>query len=364
MNKRNHLNFSGGPGALPEAVLEQVKQAVVELPETGLSVLGMSHRSRWFYDVLEESEAALRALLGVPSDYSVVFLQGGGSLQFSMIPSNFAAGARRAPEYVISGYWSRKALHEASKASPIDVVWDGERSGYRTLPDWALLERHADAPYRHYVSNETVEGLQFQMLPPSGTPLIVDMSSDLLSRPIDVRAFGMIYAHAQKNIGPAGVTVSIIDNALLERIPDSLPPMLDYRTHVKHHSNYNTPPVFAIYVMLLVLRWLRDDVGGVEPMQRVNAHKASMLYSVLDELHEVIACHVDKSARSTMNATFRFKKEVLDALFIERAQAAGFAGLEGHRSIGGMRASLYNAVSEAAVQQLCAFTRDFCLRHA
>lgn len=362
---RNQLNFSGGPGALPDTVLEQVRQAVIELPETGLSVLGMSHRSPWFVRLLEETEADLRALLRVPDDYSVVFLQGGSSLQFSMIPMNFAVPGAAAPDYVTSGYWSRKVVDEASRVVTMRTVWDGAQTGYRTLPELGALDWDARAPYRHYVSNETVEGLQFPAVTETrGTPLIADMSSDFMSKPFDVGAYGMVYAHAQKNLGPAGVTVAIIRNALLERIPDTLPPMLDYRTHIRHRSNFNTPPVFAIDVMARVLRWIRDDIGGLDAMAGINARKAAALYTVLDELREVVDGHAQINVRSTMNVAFRFRDARLDARFIELAAEAGLSGLNGHRSIGGLRASLYNAVSEQAVGRLTAFLRDFALRHA
>ncbi|AIO65740.1 phosphoserine transaminase [Burkholderia oklahomensis] len=362
---RNQLNFSGGPGALPDSVLEQVRQAVVELPETGLSVLGMSHRSGWFSNLLAQAEADLRELLGISNDYGVVFLQGGSSLQFSMIPMNFSLPGAAAPEYVTTGYWSRKAIGEASRVAAMRVVWDGAAGGYRTLPPLAALDWDARASFRHYVSNETVEGLQFpevEDLP--GSPLIADMSSDFMSRPFSVDAYGMVYAHAQKNLGPAGVTVAIIRRALLERIPDTLPPMLDFRTHVEHRSNYNTPPVFAIYVMALVLRWIRDDIGGVGAMRDINARKAAALYATLDALDEVIDCHAQKAARSTMNVAFRFRDARLDTLFKEKSAEAGLSGLSGHRSIGGIRASLYNAVSEQAVGRLTAFLKDFAIRHA
>lgn len=361
---RNQLNFSGGPGALPDAVLEDVQQAVVELPETGLSVLGMSHRSPWFARLLEETEADLRDLLCIPNDYSVVFLQGGSSLQFSMIPMNFSVPGDAAPDYVTSGYWSRKVIDEASRVISMRTVWDGAESGYRTLPALAELDWNPDASYRHYVSNETVEGLQFMAVTNSeGAPLIADMSSDFVSKPFDVSAYGMVYAHAQKNLGPAGVTVAIIRNALLERIPDTLPPMLDYRTHVRYRSNYNTPPVFAIYVMARVLRWIRDDIGGIVAMSEINTRKAAALYAVLDELREVVDAHAQKAVRSTMNVAFRFRDARLDARFLELATEAGLSGLRGHRSIGGLRASLYNAVSERAVGRLAEFVKDFALRH-
>jgi len=360
----NSLNFSGGPGALPACVLEQTQQAIVALPETGLSILGMSHRSPWFKALLLEAQENIRQLLNVPERYHVLFLQGGSSLQFSMIPMNFAAQARAPAEFVTSGYWSGKAVGEAAAVVDARVVWDGAADGYRKLPTWNSLQRSEGAPFFHYVSNETVEGLQFRNAPASnGVPLIADMSSDFLSRRFDIGEYAMVYAHAQKNLGPAGVTVVLIDDAMLARIPDGLPPMLDYRTHVTHGSNYNTPPVFSIYVLNLVSRWLRDEIGGVDAMQRINARKAATLYDVLERHDDMIELHADHAARSVMNIAFRFKEPQLHERFLVEANAAGFSGLEGHRSIGGMRASLYNAVSESAVQQLAQLIAEFGRRN-
>ncbi|MFZ0693019.1 MAG: phosphoserine transaminase [Alphaproteobacteria bacterium] len=363
--KPNALNFSGGPGALPETVLEQTCQAVVELPETGISVLGMSHRSDWFRSVLNEAELNLRHLLGLSDDYAVTFLQGGSSLQFAMIPMNFAANANGLPEYVTSGYWSSRATIEAAKVTATKVAWDGRPTGYRQLPVLSALDVARSAAYLHYVSNETVEGLQFpvceEVMP---VPLIADMSSDFLSKPFRPDVFSMMYAHAQKNLGPAGVTVAVIKRSLLERIPDRLPAILDFRTHVSHGSNYNTPPVFAIYVLMLITRWLRFDVGGLHAMQSINERKASRLYETLDALEDVITIHADRRWRSQMNAAFTFGDSRLDDGFVAEARQQGMVGLEGHRSIGGLRVSLYNAVSEQAVDKLRSALTEFSLQHA
>lgn len=360
----NLLNFSGGPGALPLTVLEQTQQAIIALPDTGLSILGMSHRSDWFKALLQEAQDNIRALLDVPERYHILFLQGGSSLQFSMIPMNFAHGASAPAEFVASGYWSRKAIAEAAPVVPVHMVWDGSDEGFRRLPDWAAIDSHPDAPFLHYISNETVEGLQFRDAPPPGpVPLIADMSSDFLSRPIDIWRYAMVYAHAQKNLGPAGVTVVLIDDAMLARIPDSLPPMLDYRTHVRHGSNYNTPPVFSIYVLNLVSRWLRDEIGGVAAIERINARKASALYGALERHADLFEIHAEPAARSLMNVAFRLRDPALHEQFLAESRAAGFSGLEGHRSIGGLRASLYNAVGEPAVAQLTGLLDDFAVRH-
>jgi phosphoserine aminotransferase len=359
----NALNFSGGPGALPDAVLAQTRDAIVALPETGLSVLGMSHRSDWFRSILDEAEQNLRHLLGLSGDYAVTFLQGGSSLQFAMIPMNFAAQGTAPPEYITSGYWSNRATSEAAKvAASRKVAWDGRATGYRQLPVFDSLDIAPGAAYLHYVSNETVEGLQFpaveRALP---VPMIADMSSDFLSKPFDTAPYAMLYAHAQKNLGPAGVTVAVIRRDLLERIPDGLPAILDFRTHVTHGSNYNTPPVFAIYVLALVTRWMRFDIGGLAAMQRINERKAHQLYATLDELSGAVSIHAQRPWRSQMNVAFTFGDARLDEAFIASAGERGIVGLEGHRSIGGLRASLYNAVTPEAVDTLCEALRAFSL---
>jgi len=363
----NRLNFSAGPGALPEEVLQAAQAAVVALPQTGLSVLGMSHRSAWFVDLLAEAEQLVRQLLDVPQTHRILFLQGGSSLQFSMIPMNFAPTGTAAPEYLRSGYWSAKSIEEARCVRPLRTAWDGAAGGYRALPADGGFAVDPRAPYLHYVSNETVEGLQFAEPPrPAYEPpstWIADMSSDFLSRAVDFERHGMVYAHAQKNLGPAGVTVSVVDERLLERVPDGLPPMLDFRTHVKHRSNYNTPPVFGIYVLVLVARWLRDTIGGVEAMARINRAKAERVYGTLDAMPQLVEMHAARACRSTMNASFRFRDPRLQESFLAEAAAAGFSGLAGHRSLGGLRISLYNAVTESAVAELCALLQQFAATH-
>jgi phosphoserine aminotransferase len=360
----NALNFSGGPGALPATVLIQAQEAIVALPETGVSVLGMSHRSDWFRAILDEAEQNLRRLLGIAGDYAVTFLQGGSSLQFAMIPMNFAAAPQGPPAYVSSGYWSNRATTEAARVTPRDVLWDGRPDNYRQLPDLYALEVAESAAYLHYVSNETVEGLQFPACDePFAVPLIADMSSDFLSKPFDANLYSMIYAHAQKNLGPAGVTVAVIHRELLERIPDHLPAILDFRTHVAHASNYNTPPVFALYVLTLITRWLIHDVGGLDAMQQINARKSKHLYDTLDAFGDAVRIHAAPPWRSQMNVSFTFGDVRLDEAFVAAARELGIVGLEGHRSIGGLRASLYNAVTEAAVDTLCNALRQFGAAH-
>jgi phosphoserine aminotransferase len=363
--KSNTLNFSGGPGALPESVLEMTREAIAALPDTGISVLGMSHRSDWFKSILDEAEANLRSLLGLSDDYAVTFMQGGSSLQFAMIPMNFATKAYAPPEYVASGYWSGKAMSEAAKVSAMKVAWDGHSAGYRRLPDLHGLDISPSAAYLHYVSNETVEGLQFPDIEREmPVPLIADMSSDFLSKPCRPELFSMMYAHAQKNLGPAGVTVAVIKRDLLERIPDGLPAILDFNTHVTHGSNYNTPPVFAIYVLTLISRWLRFEVGGLQAMQGINERKSRRLYETLDTLGDAVKIHADLPWRSQMNVAFTFGDKRLDEAFIAEAREHGIVGLEGHRSIGGLRASLYNAVTEQAVDKLIDALTEFSLQRA
>ncbi|RDU97809.1 3-phosphoserine/phosphohydroxythreonine transaminase [Trinickia dinghuensis] len=361
----NTLNFSAGPGALPATVLAQTRDAIVALPETGVSVLGMSHRSEWFLDILDEAERNIRSLLGLSDRYAVTFLQGGSSLLFATVPMNFATPAFAPPEYVISGYWSARASAEAGRVGEHRIAWDGQRTGFRELPALGQLDVDPRTAYLHYVSNETIEGLQFAApVAAPGVPLIADMSSDFLSKPLAAERFSMIYAHAQKNLGPAGVTVALIDRELLERIPGGMPHILDFRTQVAHGSNYNTPPVFAIYVLTLITRWLRDDIGGLAAMQRINEAKAARLYDVLEEMGDVVTIHAKQPWRSRMNVAFTFGDARLDRAFLDAAKARGMSGLEGHRSLRGLRASLYNAVTPDAVEALCETLTEFALQHA
>ncbi len=357
---RNELNFSGGPGALPAAVLQQAQQAVAALPETGLSVLGMSHRSDWFRAVLDETERNLRALLAVPDDYHVLFIQGGSSLQFSSLPMSFLRGTGRTAEYIVSGYWSAKAPPEGRLEGHTRVVWDGAYAGYRILPAAAELPLSPDAAYLHYVSNETVEGVEFSETPGlPGVPLICDMSSNIAAAPLDVSRYDLIYAHAQKNLGPAGITVVILRDGFMQRAASPLPAMLDYRVHAQARSVYNTPPVFAIYVLMLVTRWLRDEVGGLAAMAVLNRAKAELLYGALDAYPDFYRIHAMRPHRSRMNVAFRLPDAATEALFLRTSAEAGFAGMEGHRSIGGLRISLYNAVTVQATAALAGWLTEF-----
>jgi phosphoserine aminotransferase len=360
MHLRNSLNFSGGPGALPESVLLQVQQAIIEVPEVGLSVLGISHRSDWFAEVITELESNIRKLLSLPEDYHVVLLQGGATQQFSMVPMTLLRGKTFPAEYLHTGYWSGKTLPEARREGPIRIVWSGEASGFKRLPGNDELSFSADAPYIHYVSNETVEGLQFhRVLGRDDVPRVCDMSSDFLSKPCDAERFSLIYAHAQKNIGPAGVTVVLIRDELLKDAPPDLPGFLDYRSHIQAHSNFNTPPVFAIYVVLLVTRWLIDEIGGVVQMARLNQNKAELMYRLLDGSDGFYRGRAAPHDRSLMNVTFNLGSPELERQFLADALAAGFSGLSGHRATGGVRASIYNALTLPAVEALAGFMEDF-----
>ena len=353
-------NFSAGPGALPAGVLAQVQAAVGLVPEVGLSLLGISHRSDWFRAVVRETEQNIRELLGLPDSYAVLFLQGGASLQFAMIPMLLLRGRHKTAEYLRTGYWSAKAVAEARFEGDVRVLWDGETEGYRRLPITDELSCSPQAAYLHYASNETVEGTQFHDVPGRDDVLrVCDMSSDFLSRPIDVEKYDLIYAHAQKNLGPAGVTVVILRRALLDDVPTGIPAILDYRSHLAAESIYNTPPVFAIYVALLVTRWLRDDIGGLAAMAGINAAKARCLYDVIDQDPTFYRGHAAREDRSLMNVVFSLPSFELETDFLRRATQEGFAGLEGHRSLGGLRASLYNAVTLPAVKDLAQLMEEF-----
>lgn len=356
----NHLNFSGGPGVLPESVLAETQQAIASVPEVGLSILGVSHRSDWFASVVDEAERNIRTLLNLPDNYAVLFLQGGASLQFSMIPMLLLRGSGKTAEYIRTGYWSSKAIPEAKLEGDVRVIWDGEPGGFHRLPTATELTCSPDAAYLHYVSNETVEGTQFHYLPGlDNVTRVCDMSSDFLSRPFDPNHYDLIYAHAQKNLGPAGVTVVIIRKELLDNVPPGLPALLDYRAHLKAHSIYNTPPVFAIYVVMLVTRWLLNDIGGLENMASINQQKAERLYQAIDNSEGFYTGWAAPEHRSLMNVTFMLKSDLLEAAFLKRAEVEGFSGLAGHRSLGGIRASIYNAMTLEAVEALCAFMENF-----
>jgi phosphoserine aminotransferase len=355
-------NFSAGPGALPAPVLLQAQQAVLEFPGSGVSILGLSHRSRQFQNILDETEERVRQLLGVPSGYRVLFLQGGGTLQFSMVPMAMLAPGGVA-DYVASGYWSSQSANVARRHGNIRIAWDGAPHGFSRLPRAEEPLGSPDAAYLHYVSNETVEGLQFRWLPRTGAPLVCDASSDFLSKPLEVQPFSIVYAHAQKNLGPAGVTVVLVRDEVLDRIPLGLPPVLDYRAHAQAGSLLHTPTVFSIYVVLLSLRWLANEIGDLSEMGRINAEKARVVRGALSAGQPFYTQGVEADFASDMNVTFRCPTKALDALFVASAEQAGLIGTEGHRSRGGLRISLYNGVTLEDARAIADFVVDFAEKH-
>ena len=351
------FNFSSGPAVLPVPVLEQIQRDLVALPGVGMSVLEISHRSKVFEQILAAAVADIRALAGISDDYEVLFVQGGASTQFSMVPLNLLAPDATA-DYIVTGSWTQKAAKEAKKVGRVHVAASSEADNFSRIPDDPEIALTPGAAYVHVTSNNTIEGTQWHRLPPSGgAPLVSDASSDLFCRPIDVSKYGLIYAGAQKNLGPAGVTLVIIRRDLLARSSPSLHTMLSYKVHADNNSLYNTPPCFAIYAVGLVMRWLRDR-GGLEAIAAVNERKAGTLYAELDRtgFWRPTARRED---RSWMNVTFRLPSEDLEKQFVREATAAGLDGLKGHRSVGGMRASIYNAFPEEGVDTLVEFMREF-----
>jgi phosphoserine aminotransferase len=350
-------NFSAGPAVLPLPVLEEAQRDLVALPGVGMSVLEISHRSKAFDAVIQGAEADFRALARVPEGYHLLFLQGGASTQFSMVPMNLLAAGATA-DYIVTGSWSKKAVKEAKKVGTVNVAATTEREGFARIPRQDELTLTPDAAYVHYTSNNTIFGTEWRSEPAvGGVPLVCDASSDIFSRPIDVGRYGLIYAGAQKNLGPSGLTVVVIRDDLAQRGAESLPTMLRYATHVENRSLYNTPPVFAIYILRLVLRWLVAN-GGLEAMAVVNERKAGKLYAEIDRTG-FYRGHAERDSRSLMNVTFRLPTEDLEKRFVQEATAAGFDGLKGHRSVGGLRASIYNAFPEEGIDALVAFMREF-----
>ena len=355
-------NFSAGPAVLPVEVLEQVQRDLLSLPGVGMSVLEISHRSAAFDEILEGCEADVRKLAGIPDGYHVLFLQGGASLQFSMVPMNLLPQGGSA-DYVVTGVWAQKAVKEAKRVGSVKIAASTEADNFNRVPKQQELKLDPGAAYVHFTTNNTIYGTQCFYTPETGSvPLVADASSDIFSRPIDVAKYGLIYAGAQKNLAPAGVTLVIIRDDLLKRTPATLPTMLQYGVHVENKSLYNTPPVFAIYVMRLVLRWLIAQ-GGLDTVERANARKADKLYAEIDRTG-FYRGHAQKDSRSRMNVTFRLPSEELDKKFGKEATAAGLDGLKGHRSVGGLRASIYNAFPEAGVDALVQFMQEFERRHA
>jgi phosphoserine aminotransferase len=351
------FNFSAGPAILPLEVLEQAQRDLLALPGVGMSILEISHRSKPFEEILAGCEADLRALARIPDGYHVLFLQGGASLQFSMVPMNFLPAGASA-DYIVTGAWSQKAVKEAKRVSAVKIAASTESENFSRIPRQSELKLDREAAYVHYTTNNTIFGTEFNYVPDTGgVPLVADASSDIFSGPIDVSKYGVIYAGAQKNLAPAGVTLAIVRDDLLKRTPSTIPTMLQYGVHVENKSMYNTPPVFAIYVMRLVLAWLLKR-GGLDAIARKNAQKAGKLYAEIDRT-EFYRGHAQPDSRSKMNVTFKLATEELDKKFAKEATAAGLDGLKGHRSVGGMRASIYNAFPEEGVDALAQFMREF-----
>jgi phosphoserine aminotransferase len=355
-------NFAAGPATLPVAVLEQIREELTDWRGSGMSVMEVSHRSKAFLAVAEEAEALLRELLSVPQSYRVLFLQGGATGQFAAVPMNLAR-ADATVDYLNTGAWSKKAIAEAQRLTArVNIAADEEASRYTTVPAQDALRLSADAAYVHYCVNETIGGVEFPYIPDSGAvPLVADMSSTILSRPIEVAKFGLIYAGAQKNIGPAGLTVVIVRDELIGRARPGTPAVWDYRAMAQEGSMLNTPPTFAWYCAGLVLRWLKAQ-GGLAVVGARNRAKAQLLYRAIDE-SPFYANPVAVAARSWMNVPFTLAAPELDARFLNEARAAGLTNLEGHRSVGGMRASLYNAMPLEGVQALVGFMQEFARRH-
>jgi len=363
MSKRV-FNFSPGPAVLPTSVLEEASRAVVDFAGLGMSILEISHRSKGFESVLAEAKATLTELLGIPSGYSIVFLQGGSSLQFTMVPMNLLRGTGAAADYVLTGTWGTKAFAEAQREGTAHAIWDGKSHNYSSLPAASDLNFSPGAAYVHITSNETIQGVEFPGdLDTGSIPLVCDASSNFLSRPVEVERYGLIYACAQKNAGLSGVTAVIIRDDLLDRAPKNLPPMLDYKLQAANDSLYNTPPVFGVYVLGLIARWLKNDIGGLAKMAELNRAKAKLLYDVLDQHSAFYRGHAHKDCRSQMNVTWRLPSEELEGAFVKGAQARGLVDLKGHRSVGGIRASIYNAMPREGVEALRDYMLEFQKQH-
>jgi len=353
-------NYSAGPAVLPVPVLERIRDEILCLPGAGASVMEISHRSKEFIEVQNKAKQRLTRLLGVSEEHEILFLQGGARLQFSMIPMNLLRGQSSPAQYVLTGSWGSSALEEAVKEGPTEVIYDAKASNYDRLPDPSALTVNSKAAYVHITSNETIQGVQFPRdLDIQGPPLVCDSSSDFLYRPYDMSKYGLMYACAQKNAGPAGVTVVVIRRELLQRSNKDLPGYLNYATQAKADSMWNTPPTFAVYVLGLVTEWLEETIGGLDKMHSFNRAKAAVLYDVLDQFPEFYIGHARKSDRSLMNVTFRFGRPELEKQFLTQARAHSMDGLAGHRSVGGIRASIYNAMPLEGVKSLAEFMIDF-----
>ncbi|QTA92388.1 3-phosphoserine/phosphohydroxythreonine transaminase [Desulfonema magnum] len=357
MKENRIYNFNAGPAALPLPVLEEIKDSFLNFNGSGMSITEVSHRSKWFDDVINDAIARTKRLLKLNDKFQVLFFQGGASTQFCMIPMNFLKQGQSA-DYVNTGTWSTKAIKEAQiQGKSVNVVASSEDKNFSYIPK--DIPFNSDAVYTHITSNNTIKGTQWANFPDTkGVPLIADMSSDIMCRAFDPNPFGLIYAGAQKNIGPAGVCMVIIREDMLEMVPDSLPSMLKYTTFSAKNSMYNTPPCFAIYTIQLVMKWLEETIGGLDKMEEINRKKAGDLYSFMDS-GEFYRATAEPDSRSLMNVTFRLPSEELEQAFVQKALENGFGGLKGHRSVGGCRASIYNATTPDAIESLVDFMKTF-----
>ena len=355
-------NFSAGPAVLPEPVLKRAKEGMMSLSGSGLGIMEISHRSKLFADVLNAAESGLRELLKVPQNHRILFLQGGATLQFSMVPMNLLPRDGTA-DHIITGSWGTKAAKEASRYGRVNTIYDGMPDGFRTVPSHEELRFDPDAAYIHYTSNETIDGVEFKYdIEGHGVPVVFDASSNILSRPIDVEKYALIFAGAQKNIGPSGVTVVIIREDLLDRRPRELPALLTFKAIADQGSLLNTPNTWGIYLISLVCDWLREQ-GGLSAMEIRNREKAAVLYDAIDSSDGYYSGHAEKEARSSMNVTFRLPTIELTENFCSEAESLGMSGLRGHRSVGGVRASIYNAFPKEGVERLVEFMKDFASRN-
>jgi phosphoserine aminotransferase len=359
MEKRVY-NFSPGPAMLPLPALEEAQRDLLALPGTGISILEISHRSKAFDKIINQAEANLRSLLGIPDNYRVLFLQGGALLQFGMVAMNLLHGSGKSADYILSGTWSKKAHDEAKTQGPVSVAWDGKPGNFNRVPAQGELKLDPGAAYAYFAVNETIQGVEFTDEPAVGdVPLVCDASSNFLSRPVDIKKYGILFACAQKNAGPAGVTVVIIRDDLVTRSPADLPSMLNYKVLAEGKSLLNTPPTFAIYLVKLVTDWLVNQIGGLAKMADLNRRKANMLYNVIDRSEGFYQGHAETASRSAMNVAFRLANPAHDEPFLKQAAAQGLCELKGHRSVGGCRASIYNAMPIEGVRLLADFMDDF-----
>ena len=359
------FNFSAGPAVLPLEVLEEAQRDLLGLPGVGISILEISHRTKTFQDIIDAAEANLRSLMNIPSNYKVMFLQGGASLQFGMLPMNLLPQGKTA-NYIVTGTWSKKAMGEAKKVGSAKAIWDGSATNFNQLPsnEEVLSAVDKDAAYVYYTSNETIQGVQFKSEPTVGdVPLICDASSEFMYKPIDIAKYGCVYSCAQKNCGPAGVTIVVMREDLVASCPDNMINLLSYKAMSESGSMLNTPPCFAIYIFKLVTEWIQRNFGSIDKLYEQNKMKAKLLYDVVDASNGFYLGHALPECRSIMNVPFKMANPELDKKFLEDAKAEGLVSLAGHRSVGGFRASIYNAMPVAGVQKLAEFMKDFAQKN-